>query len=151
MAPTPLFPFQQALYAQIFPLKPVQFCMLFAGLGSTNKFATSLHLLSDSRSVLITLSSPLSFLLPQTLWQIWQELFSFSFCLIRLQWVPGYLFFPGNHAADELARQGAILSPSAMPCSLAPLISRIHTSLFSDWRHTVSSKLFNTQVPSIST
>ena len=38
------------------------------------------------------LSSPLSFLLPQTLWQIWQELFSFSFCLIRLQWAPGYLF-----------------------------------------------------------
>ena len=44
----PSFPFQQAQYAQVFPLKPAPFCMLFAGLGSTNKSATSL-LLSDSR------------------------------------------------------------------------------------------------------
>ena len=42
-------------------------------------------LLSDSRSVLATLSSPPSFLLSQTLWQIWQELSSLSFCSIRLQ------------------------------------------------------------------
>ena len=35
------------------------------------------------------------------------------------------------------------------PCSLSP-ISRIHSSLFSDWRHTVSSKFFDTQVSSIS-
>ena len=37
-----------------------------------------------------------------------------------------------------------------MPCSLSPLISCIHSSLFSDWRHTVSSKSFDTLVPSIS-
>ena len=41
--------------------------------------------------------------------------------------------------------------PSAIPCSLSPLISRIHSCLFSDWRRTVSSKFFDTQVPSIST
>ena len=35
----PLFPFQQAQYVQIFPLKPVPFCMLFAGLGNINKSA----------------------------------------------------------------------------------------------------------------
>ena len=40
---------------------------------------------------------------------------------------------------------------SAIPCSLSPLISRIHYSFFSDWRRTVSSKFFDTQVPSIST
>ena len=45
----PLFPFQQAQYAQVFPLKPAPFCRLFADLGSTNKSATSLFLLSDSR------------------------------------------------------------------------------------------------------
>ena len=44
-----------------------------------------LLLLSDSRSVLATLSSPPSFLLSQTLWQIWQELSSLSSCSIRLQ------------------------------------------------------------------
>ena len=63
----PLFPFHQVQYVQVFPLKPVPLCTLFAGLGSTNKSATSLLLLLDSRSVLATLSSPPSFLLSQTL------------------------------------------------------------------------------------
>ena len=109
-----------------------------------------LLLLSDSRSVLATLSSPPSFVLSQTLWQIWQELSSLS-CSIRLQWVPGHSFLPGNDAADELARRGALLAPSAIPCSLSPPISRIHSRLISDWRRTVSSKFFDTQVSSIST
>ena len=91
----PLFPFQQAQYAQVFPLKSAPFCTLFADLGSTNKSAISLLLLSDSRSVLTTLSSPRSFLLSQTLWQIWQELSSLSSCSIRLQWVPARSFLPG--------------------------------------------------------
>ena len=46
---------------------------------------------------------------------------------------------------------GALLAPSAISCSLSPLTSRIYTSHFSDWRRTVSSKFFDTQVPSIST
>ena len=48
----PHFPFRQAQYAQVFPLKPSPFCTLFASLGSTNKSAISLLLLFDSRSVL---------------------------------------------------------------------------------------------------
>ena len=48
----PLVPFRQAQYAQVFPLKPAPFCTLFVGLGSTNKSAISLLLLSDYRSVL---------------------------------------------------------------------------------------------------
>ena len=112
---------------------------------------SSLLLLSDSRSVVATLFSPPSLPLSQTLWQIWQELSSLSSCSIRLQWVSGHSFLPGNDAADELARRGALLAPSATPCSLSPLISRIHSRLFSDWKRSVSSKYFDTQVPSIST
>ena len=147
----PLFPVRQAQCAQVFPLKPAPFCTLFVGLGSTNKSAISLLLLSDSRFVLTTLSSPPSFLLSETLWQISQELSSFSFCSIRLQWVPGHSFLPGNDAADELARRGALLALSSIPCSLSPPISRVHSRLISDWRRTVSWKFFDTQVPSIST
>ena len=36
-------------------------------------------------------------------------------------------------------------------CSLSPHITRIHSSLFSDWRRTVSSKFLVSQVSSIST
>ena len=108
-------------------------------------------LLSDCRSVLTILSSPPSFFLFQSFWMIWQELSSLSSSFIRLQWVPGHLFLPANNAADELARQGELLAPSAIPCSLSPLISRIHSCLFSDWRRTVSSEFFDTQAPSIST
>ena len=53
--------------------------------------------------------------------------------------------------ADELARRGVLLVPSATPCSLSPLVSHIHSSLYLDQRRIVSSKFFDTQVSSIST
>ena len=104
-------------------------------------------LLFDPCSVLTILSFSPSFLLSQFLRR---ELSSLS-CFIRLQWVAGHSFLPGNDAVDELVRRGAFLAPSGIPCCLSPLISHIHSCLFSDWRRTVSSKFFDTQVPSIFT
>ena len=52
----PLFPFRQAQYVQVFPLKPAPFCTLFAGLGSTNKSAIFLLFFS---CLTLVLSSPL--------------------------------------------------------------------------------------------
>ena len=63
---------------------------------------------------------------------------------------PRTLVFSGERH-DELARRGALLVPSAISCSLSPLISRIHSCLISDWRRTVSSKFFDTLVLSIYT
>ena len=51
----PLFPFRQAQYAQVFPLKPAPFCTLLAGLGSINKSASSLLF---SYYLTLVLSSP---------------------------------------------------------------------------------------------
>ena len=51
----PLFPFWQAQYVQVFPLKPAPFCMLFASLGNTNKSAISLLF---SSCLTLVLSSP---------------------------------------------------------------------------------------------
>ena len=52
----PLFPFQQAQYAQVFLLKTAPFSKLFAGLGSTNKSTTS-HLFSSYLTLALSLST----------------------------------------------------------------------------------------------
>ena len=143
------FSFRQAQYAQVFPLKPAPFYMLFAGLSSTNKSAISLLFSCDLTPVLSW--PPCSLLHLSSYLKLCQEMFSLSSCFIRLQWVPGRSFLPANASVVELARWGALLVPSAISCSLSSLISRIHSCLFSDWRRTVSSKFFDQQVPSIST
>ena len=51
----PLFAFRQAQCVQVFPLRSAPFCTLFAGLGSTNKYAISLL---SSYYLTLVLSSP---------------------------------------------------------------------------------------------
>ena len=132
VASRPPFSFQQAQYAQVFSLKPARFCTLFAGLGSTNKCAISLLF---SFYLTVALYSPPCPLLHFSFYHnLCQKLFSLSFSSIRLQWVPGHSFLPDDDAADDLARWGGLLAPSAMPCSHFFLISGTHSSRFSDWR-----------------
>ena len=59
---------------------------------------------------------------------------------------PDTRFSPWNDVVIELARRRALLVPSAILCSLSPLISRIHSSLFLDWRRTVFSIFFDTHI-----
>ena len=144
MALRPLTPFRQAQYVQVFPLKPAPFSKLSAGFRSPNK---SVFLFSY---LTLALSSPLSPLLRLS---FYLNLFGRSGrdYLFFPPVLPRHLFLSGNDAADELARWRALPVPSAIPCSLSSLISRIHSAFFSDWRRTVSSKFFDKQVPSVST
>ena len=95
--------------------------ILHALCWSPNKFAISRLFSSYLTLVLSSPPYPPSFLLSQTLWQIWQKLSFLSSCSIRLQCVSAHSFLPGNDVADELVRRGALLAPSAIPCSLCPL------------------------------
>ena len=45
----------------------------------------------------------------------------FLSCFFRLQWLPGHSFLPENDVANELARRGAPLLPSAIPSVSYPL------------------------------
>ena len=56
----PLFPFRQARFVPVFPLKPAPFCTLFAGLSNTIKSA--IFLLFFSRLTLVLSSPPCSLL-----------------------------------------------------------------------------------------
>ena len=137
----PHFPFQKAQYAPVFPLKPAPFCTLFAGLGSTNKSAISL--LFSFYLTLVLSSPPCPLLHRSSHLKLCGR--SGRNCLLSPPVLSGY------NGSPDTCFFLALLAPSAIPCSLSHLISCIYSFLFSDWRRTVSSKFFDTQVPSIST
>ena len=104
-----------------------------------------LFILSDSRSVLTTLSSPPSFLLSQTLWKIWQD------CLLSPPVLSDHNGSPDSRFSRETTRLMSWPDGEHYLCPLQSLVVsllfRIHSCLFSDWRRTVSSKFIDTQVP----
>ena len=111
----------------------VEFCTLLAGLGSTNKSAIFLLfyyltlVLSSPPCPLLHLSSHL-----KLCGRSGRNCLLSPSVLSDYNGSPGQSFFPGNDAADELARQEALLVPSAVPCSLSSLISSIHCCLILD-------------------
>ena len=131
VAPRPLFPFPQAQYAQASLINPAPLCKLFAGFGSTNKSTTSLLFSSYLTLVLSSPPYPLLHLFFHLIpsgrsgrnW-LFQDLSLLLFDQATMG--PGTLLSLGNNAA----RRGALVAPSAIPCSLFPLISHIHLSLF---------------------
>ena len=139
----PLFPFRQAQYAQVFPLKPAPFCTLFAGLGNTIKSAISLLF---SYCLTLVLSSPpcppllhLSCYL-KLCGRSGRNCLLFPSVLLDYNGSPDTRFFRGT--TRPMSWPDGLLAPSAIPCSLS-VTSRIHFRLISNWRRTVSSKYFD--------
>ena len=144
----PLFPSQQAQYAQVFLLKPAPFCKLLAGLGNANKSATSL-LFSPYLPLVL-------FLPPCPLLRLFFYLkLSGRNCILSPPILSGYngssdiLFFRGTTRLMSWPH-GECYSRLLQPL-LVSLIFLLSTSLFLDQRRTVLSKFFDTQVSSIST
>ena len=111
----------------------------------------SVTLFSDSLSVLSTLSAPLPYLTPKSLSNTQSLLNSLSNSkIVHLPWIPSHSSLPGNNLADSLAKFGASLDPSNISVSLAPLISSQRQSLYTSWRPSVQSGLFQHQIPPVS-
>ena len=70
--------------------------------------------------------------------------------VVHLQCIPSHSFLPGKDLADSLAKAAASLNPSNISVSLAPLISSQRQSLYTSWRRSVQSGLFQHQIPSVS-
>ena len=62
----------------------------------------------------------------------------------------GHFSLPGNNLADSLAKIGASLDPSNISVSFAPLISFQKQFIYTSWRRSVQSALFQHQTPPVS-
>ena len=148
----PLFSFRQAQYVPVFLLKPVPFCTLFAGLGS-NKSA--IFLLFSSCLTLVFSSPPGPLLHLSSYLKLCGR--SGRNCLLSPPALSGYngsldtCFSRGTTQLTSLPNGERYLRPPQ--CLVVSLLLSVVSTLclFSDWRRTVSSKYFDTQVPSIFT
>ena len=111
----------------------------------------SVFFLTDSQSALSNLSSAPSYLLPESLWNLWSLASSLSNnTTLSFQWVPGHAGLPGNEKADVLAKTGASLPSDAISCPLPPIIAKVRYSQYRNWRRHISHSHLNFQVPEVS-
>ena len=108
----------------------------------------SVLFLTDSQSALSILSSAPSYLLPESLWNVWSLASSLSNnTTLSFQWVPGHAGLPGNEKADLLAKTGASLPTDAIPCPLPPVIAKVRYSQYRNWRRHISHSHLNFKSP----
>ena len=74
---------------------------------------------SNNHLGLSILSSAPSYLLPESLWNVWSLASSLSNnTTLSFQWVPGHAGLPVNENEDLLTKAGASLPTDAIPCPL---------------------------------
>ena len=106
---------------------------------------------TDSLSALSILSSAPSYLLPESLWNVWSLASSLSNnTTLCFQWVPGHAGLPGNENADLLAKAGASLPTDAIQCPLPPVVAKVRYFQYHNWRRHISHSNMNHQVPEVS-
>ena len=116
----------------------------------TCKFQSVLFL-TDSQSALSILSSAPTYLLPESLWNVWSLASSLSKNItLSFQWLPGHAGLPGNEKADLLAKTGASLPTDAIPSPLLLVIAKVRYSQYRNWRRHTSHSHLNFQVPEVS-
>ena len=115
----------------------------------TCKFQSVLFL-TNSQSALSIVSSAPSYLLPESLCNVWSLASSLSNnTILSFQWVPGHAGLPGNEKADLLAKAGASLPTDAISCPLPPVVAKVY-SQYHNWRRHISHSHLNFQVPKVS-
>ena len=128
----PLLPFQQAQYCSSFSAEACAILHALCWSWQHHQVChfSSFFLLYDSSTVLTTLSSPPSFLLPQTFWQIWQKLSSFSPVLSGYNGFPDTRFSRGTTRLMSWPDGERYLRPlQSLVVSL--LLSLVSTRVFS--------------------
>ena len=111
----------------------------------------SVLFLTDSQSARYILSSAPSYLLPESLWNVWSLASSLSNnTTLSFQWVSGHAGLPANEKADLLAKTGAPLPTDAIPCPLPPVVAKVRYSQYRNWRRHISHTHLNFQVPEVS-
>ena len=111
----------------------------------------SVVFLTDSQSALSILSSALSYLLPESLWNVWSLASSLSNnTTLKSQWVPSHAGLPGNENANLLAKASASLPTDTFPCPLTPVIAKILYFQYHNMRRLISHSYLNYQVPKVS-
>ena len=122
----PLFPFQQAQYAQVFLLKPAPFCTLFAGLDNTTKSATSYL---SSYLTLVLFSPPCS-LLHLSFYLNFSGRSSKN-CLLSPPVLLGYNGSPDTHSSRATTRLMSWPNVEHYSCPLQSLVVSLLLSLVS--------------------